>query len=47
MKKTILFVLMPYVMGFTGRLHSSDIPEEPILQIEKGMHTSGRLVRSE
>jgi len=35
------------VMGFTGRVHSSDIPEEPILQIEKGMYPSVRLVRSE
>jgi WD40 repeat protein len=27
-------------MGFTGKLHSSEIPKEPILRMEMGMHSS-------
>ncbi len=40
MKKTILFVSILFLLVFTGRIHSSGVPEAPMLRMEMGMHTS-------
>ena len=44
MRKThwpvVLFVLVLFVLIFNGRVYSSEVPKEPILRIEMGMHTS-------
>jgi WD40 repeat protein len=40
MKKTVLSISMLLVLISTGRGHSSGVPEEPVLRIEMGMHTS-------
>ena len=39
MRKTILFVSILLALIFTGRAHSSGVPEEPILRMEMGMHS--------
>jgi WD40 repeat protein len=41
MKKIISFVLILCAMGFIGRLHSSEIPKEPILRLDVGTHNAG------
>ena len=40
MKKTLLFISIFLLLIFTGRIHSSGVPEEPILRMEMGMHSS-------
>jgi WD40 repeat protein len=40
MKKTALSISMLLVMVFTGRGHASEVPKEPILCTETGMHTA-------
>jgi len=40
MKKTLLFISIFLLLIFTGRIHSSGVPEEPILRMEMGMHSA-------
>ena len=40
MKKTILSISMLFVLIFNGRVYSSEVPKEPILRMETGMHTA-------
>jgi WD40 repeat protein len=40
MKKTVLSISIFLLLIFTDRIHSSRVPEEPMLRIEMGMHTS-------
>jgi WD40 repeat protein len=40
MKKTLLSISMLFILIFTGRIHSSGVPEEPILRMEIGMHST-------
>src|SRR4030043_2479070 len=35
-----LLVLVLFVLFFTGRSYSSEVPKEPILRMEMGMHSS-------
>ncbi len=39
MKKTILLISIFLLLTFTGRIHSSEVPEGPILRMEIGMHS--------
>jgi len=40
MKKTLLFISIFLLLIFTGRIHSSGVPEEPFLRMEMGMHSA-------
>jgi WD40 repeat protein len=40
MKKTVLSISMLFVLILVGKVYSSEVPKEPILRIEMGMHTS-------
>jgi WD40 repeat protein len=40
MKKTLLFISIFLLLIFTGRIHSSGVPEEPMLRMEMGMHSA-------
>jgi WD40 repeat protein len=40
MNKTVLFISIFLLLIFTGRIHSSGVPEEPILRMEIGMHSA-------
>jgi WD40 repeat protein len=40
MKKIVLFISIFLLLIFTGRIHSSGVPEEPILRMEIGMHSA-------
>jgi WD40 repeat protein len=40
MKKTLLFISIFLLLIFTGSIHSSGVPEEPMLRMEMGMHSA-------
>jgi len=40
MRKTVLYISMILILIFNGRVYSAEVPKEPILRMETGMHTA-------
>jgi WD40 repeat protein len=40
MRKTVLYISTILILIFNGRIYSAEVPKEPILQMETGMHTA-------